>query len=132
MNRKLYQQEFILEFCTMRFTHKNILLNEFNPNIHLELKHVKEMLTIAKQIYKKNKMKFNTCAIISQGLTITKEAREFSSTKEANQYINSSAIVTNSLQHKILGNFIIKIQKPHVPSKLFDSKEEAFKWLSNY
>jgi len=97
MSKDIYQQEFNLGYCKMSLTQGDVLLNEFKPNSHIELKHVKEMLAVGKTIYEELNKKYTVCAIIPQELIITKEAREFCTTKEANQYINASAVVLSSL-----------------------------------
>lgn len=70
-----------------------------------------------------------TCSIIGQGLTVEKEAREKASEPEFQKYTLASAIVHNSLAHKILGNFIVTVQRPAVATKLFTSTQDALKWF---
>ncbi len=132
MESNLYRQEFDLEFCNMKLLHNGILLNKFQDGVHIEVNHIKEMLSVGKEIYKLIKSKYSACAILPEGLTISKEAREFSSTWEANQYMNASAIVISSLPHRIIGNFMVKVQHTEVPLRLFENKEEAFIWLANH
>ncbi len=69
------------------------------------------------------------CSIIGQGLTIEKEAREKGTDPELQKYTLASAIVQDSLAHRILGNFIITVQRPTVPTKLFTSTQDALKWF---
>lgn len=69
------------------------------------------------------------CSIIGQGLTIEKEAREKGTDPEFQKFTLASAIVQDSLAHRILGNFIIKVQRPTVPTRLFTSTEDALKWF---
>lgn len=69
------------------------------------------------------------CSIIGQGLTIEKEAREKGTNPEFQKFTLASAIVQDSLAHRILGNFVIKVQRPAVPTRLFTSTEDALKWF---
>ena len=39
-------------------------------------------------------------------------------------------LVTKSLPQKLIANFIIRFQKPLVPTRTFSKLEEAEKWLS--
>ncbi len=50
----------------------------------------------------------------------------------ANKYGKADAFVISSLPQKIMGNFYLKIVKPGVPSKLFQDKQKAIKWLKQY
>ncbi|MBL7897809.1 MAG: hypothetical protein JNJ99_04685 [Crocinitomicaceae bacterium] len=69
------------------------------------------------------------CSVIGQGLTIEKEAREKGTDPDMQKYTLASAIVQDSLAHRILGNFIIMVQRPTVPTKLFTSTADALKWF---
>jgi hypothetical protein len=63
------------------------------------------------------------------GLSVSKEVREWGVTELANEYTLSSAIVCNLLSHRILGNFLIKVQRPPVPTKMFNNVDDAIVWL---
>lgn len=61
-----------------------------------------------------------------------KEAREFGAGKEGTKYAIAVAFVIRSLAQKILGNAYIKINKPIVPTALFDNEEKALEWLKTF
>ncbi|MCC3859647.1 hypothetical protein [Pseudemcibacter aquimaris] len=42
------------------------------------------------------------------------------------------AIITEKKITRILANFFMKIQKNPYPTKLFDSREEAYEWLKKF
>jgi hypothetical protein len=68
--------------------------------------------------------------IIAGNLSLSDDsARIYASTKESTDPILALAIVTNSLPQTIIANFIMKIQKPKIPTKVFSEKESAEKWL---
>lgn len=69
------------------------------------------------------------CGVIGAGLTIEKEAREKGTTPEMLRYTKASAIVQNSLAHKIIANFIITVQRPSVVTKTFTSLVDALNWF---
>jgi hypothetical protein len=58
------------------------------------------------------------------------EARNYSTISESNDSSVAVAIVTRSLPQVLIVNFIIKIQKPKIPTKLFSSRLEALDWLN--
>ena len=45
------------------------------------------------------------------------------------RYTKSNAIVVDSLWLRLAAHFYLNFIKPNVPTKLFDSTEEAIKWL---
>jgi hypothetical protein len=69
------------------------------------------------------------CGIIGPGITIEKEVRERGTSPEMLKYTKASAIVQNSLAHRILANFIIGVQRPPVITRAFTETEEALKWF---
>ena len=62
-------------------------------------------------------------------LSVSKEVREWGVTEVANQYSLTSAVVCNLLSHRILGNFLIKVQRPPRLTKMFSSMNGAIDWL---
>ncbi len=41
-------------------------------------------------------------------------------------------IIINSAVSRVLGNFYLGINKPSVPTKLFDNEIDAVKWLKQF
>lgn len=70
--------------------------------------------------------------IACPGLTVTKEVRDWGATLPGNKYRLATAVVCNTLAHRILGNFFIKIQKPMRPTKMFSEVPEAMEWLKQF
>lgn len=61
----------------------------------------------------------------------TSELRQLLASQEFTDLRFATAIVTQSMASKIIGNFFIKVNKPATPTKLFSSEEIAFEWLSH-
>jgi hypothetical protein len=57
------------------------------------------------------------------------DAVKYSTTPESMNPIFVLAIVTQSLPQVILANFIIRVKRPLIPTKLFNSVIEAEQWL---
>ena len=57
------------------------------------------------------------------------ETRKYYATAEGTKYAIAFAFLVKSSFSKVLANIFIKLQKLHVPTKMFTSKEEAVKWL---
>ncbi len=67
--------------------------------------------------------------ICSEDNTFSKEAREYTASKEVSEVLKADAFVINGLALRIIGNGYLKINKPSRPTRLFNSKEEAIDWL---
>lgn len=76
-----------------------------------------------------NFKKMPVLIIAGKGSLADKETREFAASKEGTKYASAVAFVIKSLAQKILGNAYLKINKPVVPTALFDNEEKAVKWL---
>ncbi|HQQ94659.1 MAG TPA: hypothetical protein PLQ93_08905 [Bacteroidia bacterium] len=62
-------------------------------------------------------------------VSITKESREFMA-NYANPRRKATAILMNrNSAMLIMANFYMKVNKPRIPTKLFNTEEEAVRWL---
>ncbi|MBD3636759.1 MAG: hypothetical protein HUJ25_05400 [Crocinitomicaceae bacterium] len=60
----------------------------------------------------------------------TKDVREASSSVEGSYYKKADAFIVSSLAQKIMGNVMMRINKPIVPTKFFNSIDDAHQWLN--
>ena len=58
-------------------------------------------------------------------------ARVFSASEEGSKYSLAEAFVVKSLSQRLIANFYVKVNKPPIPSKVFNSEKEAIKWLES-
>lgn len=71
--------------------------------------------------------------IDSRGIkSMTREARNQFSTKGRETNTKAFAILIDSPLSKVIGNFFMGINKPAVPTRLFDNEAEAEKWLAQF
>jgi len=75
--------------------------------------------------------KFAVLTDASSFFSTTNELRELLASKEFTDKRFATAIVTQSMASKIIGNFFIRVNKPASPTKLFSNEEEAFQWLKH-
>lgn len=61
--------------------------------------------------------------------TVNNPARRLAASKEYAQYTAALALCTANLALRIMGNLFLKINKPAVGTRLFESREEAMAWL---
>lgn len=108
----------------------DLVIYHYKPKIHLTWEMVKHVAELTNSM-----IEFKPCfmcSVIGSGLTIEKEVRENGTRPEMQQYTLASAIVQNSLAHKILANFIIKIQRPIAPTKSFTKLQDALDWFESF
>ena len=67
-------------------------------------------------------------------LYVEDEARNYYAfSDKSEQYFTAVAILTKTTTAKIIGNFMISVNKPKAfPVKLFSSEKDAIEWLKNY
>lgn len=58
-----------------------------------------------------------------------KEAMDFSASEEGLLYTLADAMVVRSTTQRITANLYLRISKPKKPSRIFNSENEAVKWL---
>ena len=63
---------------------------------------------------------------------ITREARERFAKPDSMQNVKHVAIVIESVIQKIFINFFNIIHRPSLPTKIFNDRESAIKWLLNF
>jgi len=64
--------------------------------------------------------------------SISREARGYLSSEAPAKYTNACAILTNSPIGRVIGNFLIGLNKTIYPTRLFNTEEEAIEWLKNF
>jgi hypothetical protein len=62
-------------------------------------------------------------------ISVTKEARAYFSSALGISGIKAVAILYNNPTAAILGNFIVRVNRPQIPVRLFSNRERAIGWL---
>lgn len=79
-----------------------------------------------------NKQRMPVLFMVGKDTNITQDAMKYGSTEEATSLSTAEAYVIHSVAQKILANFYLRIHKPPVPTRFFDSKEKAEEWLRDF
>lgn len=116
-----------IETKHVSFEIKNgILIAKYTANTNLTLDVAKEVLKTRIQYQEGTSL---LIYIETDGLKdSSKEARDFLAKKGCDNMI-AVAILTSSTLERLIGNFYLNFSNPIVLTKLFSSKEDAFKWL---
>jgi hypothetical protein len=126
---KVFMQDRIQTEHVKIWMERDVIRCTFSDNLELDL-------NIAKRVVKE-RMNFSmrqsyACLVDMRNLKfMTKEAREYLA-KEGAQYIKAGALITGSPLSNALGNIFLSLNKPNVPTKLFNDEEQAFSWLKKY
>jgi len=73
------------------------------------------------------------CLILDEGiLEIQKSARDILSSSEGTSKLTASALVMGTAYGRIVGNFFIKLTRPSIPVKIFNSESQAIEWLKEF
>ena len=64
--------------------------------------------------------------------SMNKEARDYFSTREGSRGLSAAALVLNSPFSKMFGNFLLKINSPVMPVKIFTDPAKAKVWLNQF
>ena len=76
-----------------------------------------------------SKQKYPLLIDADEFINVTPEARKFIRKLESVVPISARAMIITSLGHRILASFYIKIQKPIVPTKIFNNYADGIQWL---
>ena len=120
-----------IETETVIFFYEDDILNiNFKEDADVKLENAKENLKARKAFQKEEKVK--VLSDVSNVWNISKDARAFFATKQVTDLNIAMAMIAKSFSSKILANFFMKFNKPATPTKMFNSKEKALAWLSQF
>lgn len=99
----------------------------FGDNVELDLKETKEIVEAISKIT--GGKKAQVLNIAGKNTTATREARNYSASEAGGECTLADAFVVNNLPQKLIGNFYLNFNKPMVNTKIFNSVDDALKWL---
>lgn len=100
------------------------------PLADIHLKEAKENTGAVSSFYKGKK--FPLLIDVRSIRSMELEARKHLSTNGRETSINSFAVIVKSPLSRVIGNFLMGLNKPEIPARLFDNEQEAIHWLKNY
>lgn len=108
----------------------NILRCKLVPGAEITIDHAKEIVKETLRLCKGKKMPI--LGDMREAKYISFESRRYLSGNEAEKAAYALAMIANSPVSKVIGNFLIGINKPPYPVRLFTSKEKAIEWLKKF
>lgn len=100
------------------------------PNIDIVLEHAVENSAAVTSFFKEKKFPILIDARNIKSMSY--EARHHFSAHGRETKTNAFGIIIGSPISRVLGNFYLGINKPAVPTKLFDNEHDATEWLKQF
>lgn len=121
------QIEIFTAKCRITLLEPNLLENYVVDYAVIELDDLLEAKKINQELTKGEPY----AAILTFGemTEVTKEAREQIASFEHKQNTVAKAILVNNIGNRLLGNFYLSVNKPHIKTRLFTNRESALNWL---
>ena len=110
----------------------DILIATFIKNVSITEEVAKQMVAERKAFTGNREVK--VLIIFPKLSNMDKGGRDYLSTDEAKEGIKAGAVVTKSMLARVIINFFMKLNnndKDPYPSKIFNTEEEALKWLKS-
>ncbi len=107
----------------------DILLIRVDEDVHLEIKEMDRMLR--EEVEFTNYRKHFAIIDARSNFTSSEEVRKFYAEHELSKYRYADAIIVDSLSVRLVVNFYISFNKPLVPTKTFNTMEDAYKWIED-
>ena len=110
---------------------KNILIYRVKQDITIDVAEIKEMIEYVKEFIGDKKH----MALIDFGASVgsTTEGRKvYADSDYLLDKRIADAFLVRSLPMRLIANFFIRVTKPKIPTRLFTSEVEAFKWLEGF
>lgn len=124
------QTEVIDLDSTVNWVFDGVLYIYTKPEIEHTLNNAIEQQKEIVKLVKGKKIPMITDIRMASPLDI--ETRDYYATAEGTKNATAFAFFVSSTFSMVLANIFIKLQKLHVPTKMFTKKEEALKWLNKY
>ena len=107
-----------------------IARTQVKPNTEITLELAKENTAVIASLFIDRKFPI---LIDSRGIkSMSHEARAHFSANDRDSNTIAWAIIIESSLSRVIGNFFLGVNKPSVPTRLFDNEIDALKWLQKF
>lgn len=111
-------------------TEDNLFNVKVTKPITVDIPHVIEIKDILRKIRDEGNPDIYVIIELGKVKGFTKDARAHVS-NETDEPAKALALVASSAISRIIGNFLIGLNKPPIPVKIFTDKDKAIQWLKN-
>lgn len=64
--------------------------------------------------------------------SLSRETRHYFAGEEATKAVSAVSLLVGTPVSRVMGNFYLGLSNPRLPTRLFDSEDEALEWLKGY
>lgn len=100
-----------------------------NDDVEFNVDNLTQLIQFQKEF---GGIKLPVMVLCSPNATTNLDLMKYISKNENNPFSMADVFVLNSLSQKILANFYLKFATPQRPTKFFNDKVAALKWLEQY
>ena len=122
-------QKVVLPYMEIEAIASDIVKFTLTKDTIINMEKSLEMFEICKKLFPDRAYK--SLKIVHHQMKIEKDVMDFLASDQRRGLISMEAVVVNSSALKFLGNFYLKIKKPVIKTRIFDSEAEAMQWLKN-
>ena len=123
------QFEIDLRHFKVRLIEKQIVENTLKEGVEIDVQDILELKQANLSLT--NKEKYAILVTPKEFSSVTKKARELSSSKEIVGNTLAKAFLVKNFGQKLVVNFYMKVNRPFIKTQVFTDREEALKWLRN-
>jgi hypothetical protein len=113
--------------CRAQLLEPNLLENKIRDGFTLNAEDVLELKKV--NIELTNDSHYAILVIFGHLTEVTKEARELIASKEFQRNTIAKALLVDNIGHRLVGNFYLTVNRPHIKTRLFTDRDLAIKWL---
>ena len=106
-----------------------ILFVKMKPNVDVSEVELKELFELSNDFT--NFQKRFVIVDTRENFTSSSEIRSLYANENYTKFRYADAFIVNSLPMRLLVNFYISVNKPEIPTKMFNNSENAYDWISN-
>ncbi len=119
-----------LDFCKLFYREDGVMEVHVFPNTDVDEKDVQNLVETSLQMTENQKVP--VLIFIGEFSSFSKKAREFTANPEKERATLAIAYVTNNMAHKLIINFLLKVNKPKKPISMFTNERDALSWLKSF
>jgi hypothetical protein len=120
-------EEIFTSKCRVRLLEPNLLENKILDGFTMDVGDVEELKKV--NIAMTEDGHYAILVIFGHLSEVTKGARELIASKEFQRNTIAKALLVDNIGHRLVGNFYLAVNRPHIKTRLFTDRELAIKWL---
>jgi len=120
----------VTRIAKIRLGKDGIVRSTYSPKAEETLAEAKENIATVLKISQGKK--YPVLVDYGNVKSVTREARAYYAGEEAAKVVNATAILISSPVGKIIANFLLSLNKPKYPIRMFTSETDAIEWLNGF